>query len=325
MKKSIIYVTGFAVTAALLFIGCEDSASQNKQGYVDGFLVEVNQKPGTGTGDGETGVYTVTVISEGDGATKSRNYPVNMTVDINAGTIVGRSFERWTTTSPGVKFAHADSASTTFDMPANDVTVTAVFWICSDCGDLIDKRDNKKYKTTVIGGRTWMAENLNYDTANGVGSWCYDNNPDNCNIYGRLYDWNTAMTVCMAGYHLPTRQEWDNLVAAAGGDSAGNKLKAKNGWIENGGKTRNGTDEFGFSAVPGGCYYSGINDFWFIGYVGFWWTSTEWLETWTDDGIDYKNEGIEIRLMNLSDKVQGDREYGDTRMNRLSVRCVKTD
>jgi uncharacterized repeat protein (TIGR02543 family) len=73
------------------------------------------------------------------------------------------------------------------------------------------------YRTVVIGGKTWVAENLNYDTANNVGSWCYDYSPDSCGKYGRLYNWNTAMAACPAGWHLPTREEWGGLASAAGG------------------------------------------------------------------------------------------------------------
>jgi len=127
----------------------------------------------------------------------------------------------------------------------------------------------KTYKTVVIGGKTWMAENLNYQTASG--SWCYENDNSNCDKYGRLYDWNTARTVCPAGFHLPSRQEWNDLVAAAGGESvAGKKLKARNGWSNNG----NGTDDYGFSALPGGIRGSG-GGFGAAGLKGSWWTATE--------------------------------------------------
>jgi len=135
-------------------------------------------------------------------------------------------------------------------------------------GSLRDSRDGKTYKTVVIGGKTWMAENINIKTGT---SWCYDNNNSNCDKYGRLYNWKTAKTVCPSGYHLPSSQEWDNLATAVGGkDVAGKKLKARSGWSWN--SNGNGTDEYGFSALPGGRRNNGYFDD--AGNNGYWWTAT---------------------------------------------------
>jgi uncharacterized protein (TIGR02145 family) len=112
-----------------------------------------------------------------------------------------------------------------------------------------------------------MAENLNYATASN--SWCYDNTTSNCNAYGRLYEWNTAMTACPSGWRLPDRYAWDDLVLAAGGSGvAGKALKTKSGWSGNG----NGDDPHGFSALPGGTR-NGYGTFVYIVLDGHWWTS----------------------------------------------------
>jgi uncharacterized protein (TIGR02145 family) len=131
-----------------------------------------------------------------------------------------------------------------------------------------DERDGKIYVYKDIGTQTWMAENLNY---NASGSVCYNNNSSNCDTYGRLYDWATANAVCPAGWHLPTRDEWDVLSNYVGGSSVeGRHLKATSGWNENG----NGLDTYGFAALPGGGGYSG-GSFYNVGNYGLWWTASE--------------------------------------------------
>ena len=143
------------------------------------------------------------------------------------------------------------------------------------------------YKTVVIGTQTWMAENLNY---NATGSECYGGVDSNCNTYGRLYSWATAMGfesscnsstcssriqsphrgICPSGWHIPTIEEWTTLTDYAGGSStAGAKLKAKSEWNSDG----NGTDNYGFSALPGGYYM--MNGFSTVGDRGYWWSATE--------------------------------------------------
>jgi uncharacterized protein (TIGR02145 family) len=129
-------------------------------------------------------------------------------------------------------------------------------------------------KTVKIGNQTWMAENLNDKIINGR-SWCYDNRDSNCNLYGRLYDWETAMTACPTGWHLPSRQEWNALVAATGGDNAAGKaLKARGGWDNHNGKNGGGTDSSGFFALPGGFRFTDGNSY-DMGDIADWWTSTE--------------------------------------------------
>jgi uncharacterized protein (TIGR02145 family) len=60
-----------------------------------------------------------------------------------------------------------------------------------------------------------MLENLNYSSKSG--SWCYDENVSNCDLYGRLYDWQTAKNVCPHGWRLPSKKDFENLVSINGG------------------------------------------------------------------------------------------------------------
>jgi len=122
-----------------------------------------------------------------------------------------------------------------------------------------------------------MAENLNY---NASGSKCYgsNNKQTNCEKYGRLYNWKTAMKVCPSGWHLPSDSEWEELHKTVGEKVSGIKLKTKSGWHDYDGDYKrmsgNGTDEFGFSALPGG-YVHLDGRFEHVGLRGYWWTATE--------------------------------------------------
>jgi len=136
-------------------------------------------------------------------------------------------------------------------------------------GSFDDARDGKTYKTVKLENQTWMAENLNYEAE---GSKCYGNNESNCQKYGRLYNWGTAMGACPKGWHLPNGDEWQILVDFAGGDMlAGKVLKAANGWDY---YNSNGTDAFNFSALPGGYGYSD-GSFHVVGCDGKWWSASE--------------------------------------------------
>jgi uncharacterized protein (TIGR02145 family) len=184
----------------------------------------------------------------------------------------------------------------------------------SDGSALTDARDGKTYKTVIIGSQTWMVENLNIKMGN---FWCYDNKEENCQKYGRLYDWQTAMKACPSGWHLPSDEEWSNLMVAVGGVKviddegggrelygiAGRKLKSTSGWKDNG----NGTDDFGFAALPGGNGDYGGN---FAGSYGYWWSSGEH----DNDNAYFRNMGYD-----------GDIVYRDAigKDYLLSVRCVK--
>lgn len=163
-------------------------------------------------------------------------------------------------------------------------------------GFMLDERDQKLYRTVVIGSQTWMAENLNYaDTTNYKSrNWCYNNSLDSCAKYGRLYTWAAAMDsagkwsthgkncgynksctptypvrgICPEGWHIPSKSEFQTLFTEVKGQSsAGKVLKSASGW--------NGTDEFGFSALPGGVYYGYFSR---VGQMTLFWSATAYSD-----------------------------------------------
>jgi len=159
-----------------------------------------------------------------------------------------------------------------------------------------DIRDGKDYKFVKIGKQIWMTENLNY---NANGSKCYKNNETNCKKYGRLYDWNSANKACPEGWHLPSDDEWTTLTDFIG-NGAGAKLKTTSGWSENG----NGTDEFGFSALPSGIVRGG--NFEFMGQITYLRSSTSAL--------------LGAKGRSISDEIRTDISLNGS---LLSVRCIQ--
>jgi len=163
-----------------------------------------------------------------------------------------------------------------------------------------------------------MAENLNFQSGN---SWCYKNDENNCQKYGRLYDWNTAMIACPQGWHLPGYTEWNVLAMATGykkhegywlRSGVGKKFKSKSGWYKTDWyKTGNGTDEFGFSALPGGYFKYPDSNFGGHGISGYWWSaiikehdagnaSHWWMYSGKGSmslGIVSKNNGYSVRCI----------------------------
>jgi uncharacterized protein (TIGR02145 family) len=139
-----------------------------------------------------------------------------------------------------------------------------------------DENDPSGFATVTIGNQVWMQSNLNIASGN---SWCHSDSDANCETYGRLYDWQTASTLCPPGWHLPTDDEWQQLVDYLGGrEVAGGKMKAT-GTVENGtglwkSPNTNATNESGFSALPSGdCYDGGM--FGGLGFYTTWWSATE--------------------------------------------------
>ena len=175
---------------------------------------------------------------------------------------------------------------------------------------LVDLRDSQEYVTIQIGSQLWMAENLNYNP--GSGSWVYDDDPANAGIFGRLYNWETACSVCPQDWHLPTYDEWNVLIAFLGGFSvAGTELKDTNTvlWVDH--DELLATNSSGFSAIPGGLRRPD-EGYYFLGYMAFFWSASE-----DEPGSNWAHR---IMLEHEESDVERDEE---AKSGGLSVRCIK--
>lgn len=194
--------------------------------------------------------------------------------------------------------------------------------------------DGNVYKTFKILNDWWMAENLRTtryrngdeipnitngdDWANHTeGAWVnYGNNPDNDNLYGKLYNWyagDDPRGLCPEGWSVSSTLEWDRLANAVGGNSQGFKMKSTRSdpdpqprWTS---PNVGATNESGFTGYPGGSMgFTGL--FSNLGNYGFWWSSSpSALENAADYYYLFHNDGNIVRT------------YSDFR-TAFSVRCV---
>jgi uncharacterized protein (TIGR02145 family) len=163
--------------------------------------------------------------------------------------------------------------------------------------------DGNVYSTVVIGNQKWLVENLKTTKYNngtpipnvlpgedwtslttGAYVWYANDEASYKNAYGALYNWYAVNTgkLCPTGWHVPTDAEWTTLTDYAGGwKVAGGKLKSTRtapaaypSWAS---PNTGATDEYGFSALPGGYRgnYDGTGYFYGVGNRGYWWSSTE--------------------------------------------------
>ena len=195
------------------------------------------------------------------------------------------------------------------------------------------------YHTVQIGGKCWLRENLNVgtmidstkDQTNNsiIEKYCYRNDPNNCAIYGGLYQWaeavqyqngatNTSLAlpeltgnvqgICPSGWHIPSNTEYDVLNTSVYNN--GNALKAVGqGIIDSWGDGR-GTNTSGFSSLLAGRRLTN-QSFLDLSYYTYFWSSTE-----TNTGYAYS--------MNLSYNIKTiDWICNNLKNFGFSVRCHK--
>ena len=189
-------------------------------------------------------------------------------------------------------------------------------------------------ESVTIGSQVWMKKNLDVDHyRNGdpipevqdsaqwanltTGTWCYYNNSDSLGqIYGKLYNWyavNDPRGLAPNGWHVPSIIETNTLFDYLGGQykNAGKLKEAGNTHWKS--PNLDATNQSFFSALPGGCchYYEwGTRRFSGIGFNGFWWNSTEIMNThaylWN---INYNSADVSGK--------------GVTKKGGFSVRCLR--
>jgi uncharacterized protein (TIGR02145 family) len=161
--------------------------------------------------------------------------------------------------------------------------------------------------TTFKNGDLIPQASTNEDWQNAIlkrqPAWCYYNNDSmNNRKLGKLYNWyaiNDKRGIIPNGWHIPSNEEWKQLII----NKSAKELKNTSGW-KNG---ENGTNEINFSAFPGG--FRKINGEFYADDDGFWWSSNEastnfaWcfiLPAKGDDGVltnYYKGAGFSVRCV----------------------------
>lgn len=207
---------------------------------------------------------------------------------------------------------------------------------------IVDERDGKVYKIVQIGEQVWMAQNLDYrgDTAANPElaeyASCYMLDSNYCTVAGSLYSWWGAVDcysgcqfkdqvvhgACPRGWHIPSKSDMQTLiysVARVSSDSlVGQALKSTTGWSND----SNGTDLFGFSAIPTGYRGSAPRGPNYVvgggGYVDL--RSTTCF--WTSQAVYSESWAYSLRLRSNENTAELVYQYWQ-KSYRCSVRCVK--
>lgn len=217
--------------------------------------------------------------------------------------------------------------------------------------EVTDQRDSRTYRTIIVNGLEWTAENLAYEGEDGKTGRPLEDAEAVSGIFGRFYKWNEAKEVCEglgSGWRLPTVEDWDNLGSFFKESGDAQELTA--GWSGINGKIMtnvyfNGdemweywpavkiTNESGFSTIPLGYatvvekeFSGSSDDIWtfagFSEYAGFW-TSTGYTAGQepgaADDPVSKKAYYVYIYENNDDLRIN----YVDKTAFALPVRCVR--
>ena len=189
------------------------------------------------------------------------------------------------------------------------------------------------YPTVKIGNQIWMKENLKVTKLNdGTAipevinntTWAQTNSPGYCwvnndkpaygDAYGALYNWYAVETdnLCPTGWHVPTKAEWDTLIAFAGPPSTGGggkvlKEVSNTHWSC---ETHNATNSAGFSARG-----SGRRHYLHATFDGVQLTTSFWTST-----ANNESNAFGKTIYCSTNDVQG---YNANKHEGMPVRCIK--
>ncbi|MFB6340315.1 FISUMP domain-containing protein [Saccharicrinis sp. FJH62] len=177
----------------------------------------------------------------------------------------------WTNEITTIPFSNVIPLNFTCDTVLDkDFEVNIEFTECIDAM-------GKSYPTIELGNQVWMAEN--FKSKLQLGSWSYEDDENNAELYGRLYDWKAAKQNAPEGWHLPSFDEWVQLYGYLNSgsyqtnDTTISGLKSVSHWEDTDeGQTGNGTNTSGMSLLPGG--YRNASGYDGLGLTGNYWTST---------------------------------------------------
>ena len=335
-----------AVTMALLFVGCTDYANEYKDDYEEAFAADDSlSSDSNGSNDVDSGSSGKETISSGkesntdgkevDSGSSGNNADSNSSgKNSDSGSSAGSGSTNSGAASANSGTSSANSGVGSSSSSVGPISTTSVITDYlnpeKSYGDLVDERDGQLYKTITIGTQTWMAQNLNFPyDINTSHSFCYGDDPANCEKYGRLYTWSAALDsaglysedglgcgggatcgyfpvlrgVCPEGWHVPSDKEFETLRSFV--SSAGD-LQAL-GFAEWSGATNTS----GFSAIPSGLYTYNYGDnkadYYNLGEVARYWSRSEGASN------PY------ALVIKSSQKLEGTNDTDD----RLSVRCIK--
>jgi uncharacterized protein (TIGR02145 family) len=196
-----------------------------------------------------------------------------------------------------------------------------------ECPSQMTDDNGNTYQTVQIHNQCWMKSNINVgiridstDTPSDNGvieKYCYHDDDLYCEEYGGLYTFEEAVQyyiegpqgICPEGWHVPSYQEWAELVNFAGGqDTAGGRLKEM-GWDHWDWPNSGASDLYGFRAYGAGELF-----------VWSPWPSYAYLKKST-----YFRTSTKYYFASLSNNTTRLTMYNREGFNRsgFSVRCVK--